>query len=77
MMELATAQTDKMNKTPCATVGYCDPGRLLNTGITLSATVDGFIFMDTNFRGLNKNDTFVGFKIRGNCIFFHNSYRKL
>ena len=39
--------------------------------------MDGFIFVSTNFRGLNKNDTFVGFKIRGYSIFFHNSYRKL
>ena len=40
-------------------------------------TVDGFIFMGTNFLGLNKNDTFAGFKIGGYSIFFHNSYRKL
>ena len=40
-------------------------------------TVDGFIFVGTNFRGLNKNDTFVGFKIRGHSIFFRNSYGKL
>ena len=40
-------------------------------------TVDGFIFVGTNFRGLNKNDTFVGFKIRGHSIFVHNSYRKV
>ena len=40
-------------------------------------TVDGFIFVGTNSRGLNKNDIFVGFKIRGQSIFFHNSYRKL
>ena len=40
-------------------------------------TVDGFIFVGTNFRGLNKNDTFVGFRIRGHSIFSHNSYRKL
>ena len=26
------------------------------------STVDGFIFVGTNFRGLNKNNTFVGFK---------------
>ena len=32
--------------------------------------------MGTNFRGLNKYDTFVGFKIRGHRIFFHKSYRK-
>ena len=42
-----------------------------------SVTVDGFIFVGTNFRGLNKNDTFVGFKIRGHSVFFHNSYRNL
>ena len=40
-------------------------------------TVDGFIFVGTKFRGLNKNDTFMGFKIRGHYIFFYNSYRKL
>ena len=27
-------------------------------------------FVGTNFRGLNKNDTFVRFKIRGHNIFF-------
>ena len=43
----------------------------------ISSTVDGFIFVGTNFRGLNKNDTFVGFKIRGHSVFFHNSYKKL
>ena len=42
----------------------------------LRNTVDGFIFVGTNFRGLNENDTFVGFKIRGHSIFPHNSYRK-
>ena len=31
--------------------------------------MDGSIFVGTNFCGLNKNDTFVGFKIRGHCIF--------
>ena len=45
-------------------------------------TVDGFIFVGTNFRGMNKNDTFVGFKIRGQSVFFHtcvihNTYKKL
>ena len=40
-------------------------------------TVDGFIVVGTNFRGLNKNDTFEGFKIRGHSVFFHNSYKKL
>ena len=39
--------------------------------------VGGFIFVGTNFRGLNKTDTFVGFKICGHSIFFKNSYRKL
>ena len=39
-------------------------------------TVDGFIFVGTNFRGLNENDTFVGFKIRDHSIFLHFSYRK-
>ena len=41
------------------------------------STVDGFILVGTNFRGLNINYTFVGFKIRGHSIFLHNSYRKL
>ena len=36
-----------------------------------------FIFLGTNFRGLNKNDTFVGFKIHSKSIFLYNSYRKL
>ena len=40
-------------------------------------TVDGFIFVGTNFRRFNKNGTFVGFKIRCHSIFLHNSYRKL
>ena len=40
-------------------------------------TVGGFIFVGTNFCGLNEDDTFVGFKIRGHSIFLHNSYRKL
>ena len=39
-------------------------------------TVDGFIFVGTNFHGLNKNHTFVGFKICGHSIFLQNSYRK-
>ena len=42
----------------------------------LSYIVDGFIFLGTNFRGLSKNYTFVGFKIHGNSIFLYNSYRK-
>ena len=33
-------------------------------------TVVYFIFVGTNFRGLNKNDTFVWFKIRGHSISF-------
>ena len=32
--------------------------------------VDGFIFVGTNFRGLNKLYTFAGFKIRGHSIPF-------
>ena len=43
----------------------------------LPLTVDGFIFVGTNFRGWNENDTFVVFKVRGRSIFLHNSYRKL
>ena len=34
------------------------------------------LFSCINFRGLNENDTFVGFKIRGHTFFFHTSYRK-
>ena len=30
-----------------------------------SDTVNEIIFVGTNFRGLNENDTFMGFKIRG------------
>ena len=42
-------------------------------------TVDCFIFVSTNFCGLNKNHTFMGFKIRGHSVFLHYidySYRK-
>ena len=28
------------------------------------------------FRRFNKNDTLIGLKIRGHCIFLHDSYRK-
>ena len=54
-------------------------GKSIRTGHswrTVGTTVDGFIFVGTNFRGLNKNYTFVGFKIRGHGIFLHSSYRK-
>ena len=44
---------------------------------SFSNTVDGFIVVGTNFYGLNKNHTFVGFKTRGHSIFLHSSYRKL
>ena len=37
-------------------------------------TVNGFIFVGSNFCGLNKIDTFVGFKICGHSIFLHNSF---
>ena len=33
-------------------------------------TVDSFIFVGTNFRGLNKNNTFMGFKVRCKGIFY-------
>ena len=33
--------------------------------------MDCFIFVGTNFRGLNKNHTIVGLKIRGYSIFLH------
>ena len=42
-----------------------------------SYTVDGFIFVGTNFHGLSENDTFMGFKVRGHSIFLYNPYRKL
>ena len=31
-------------------------------------SVDGFIFVGTNFRGFNENDTFVRFRIRDHSI---------
>ena len=40
-------------------------------------TVDGFIFVGTNFRGLNKNDTFVGFKIRAIVFSFFMFIQKI
>ena len=45
--------------------------------MAISTTMDGFIFVGTNFCGLNENDTLLGFKIRGYSIFLHNLYRKL
>ena len=42
----------------------------------MTDTVECFIFVGTNFRGLSKNYTFVGFKILGHSIFSQNSYRK-
>ena len=39
-------------------------------------TVDGFILVGINFRGLNKNYPFMGFRIRGHSIFFNYLYRK-
>ena len=45
--------------------------------ISERSTVDGFIFVGTDFHGLKKNQTFVGFKILGHSIFLSNSYRKL
>ena len=43
-----------------------------------SATYCGWLYFRgyTNFRGLKKNQTFLGFKICGNSIFLNNSYRK-
>ena len=46
-------------------------------GPNIRYTVDGFIFVGTNFYGLNKNHTFLGFKIRVHSIFLHNSKRKM
>ena len=48
-----------------------NPNHIMDTSLY---TVHGLIFMDTNFRGMKKNETFVGFKIHGNCIFLHYSY---
>ena len=47
-----------------------------NTFVSYEYTVDGFMFVGTNFRGVNKNNTFVGFKNCGHSILFNNSYRK-
>ena len=38
--------------------------------------MDGFIFVATNFRGLHKNDTLIGFKIHG-FIFVGTNFRGL
>ena len=54
----------------------CSDSVLFNFMTKISHTVDGFIFVGTNFRGLNENDTLAGFKIRGHSIFLHNSYTK-
>ena len=32
--------------------------------------MDGFIFVGTNFRGLKKNQIFMGFNIRGHSLSF-------
>ena len=48
--------------------------RVLRSGFMY--TVGGFIFLGTNCRRLSKNHTFVGSKIHGHSIFFHNSYSK-
>ena len=48
---------------------------MLPSCINSAITVDGFILVGTDFRGLNKNNTFVGFKIRCQSILFNNSYR--
>ena len=37
---------------------------------------NGFIFVGTYFRRLNKSHTFVGFRIRCYNMFLHSSYRK-
>ena len=36
-----------------------------------TGTVDGLIFVGTNFCGFYKNDKFLGFKIHGHSIFIH------
>ena len=50
--------------------------KLLLQNFNLYHTVDASIFMGTNFCGLIKNHTFMGFKVRGHSIFLHNSYWK-
>ena len=56
-----------------------DPGSYLQGTVHMmsTCTMDGFIFHGTNFRGVKKNNTFVGFKIRGHSILFHNANTKL
>ena len=49
---------------------------LIYQKVMLVLWMHGFIFVGSSFRGLNENDLVVGFKIRDNSIFFHNSYRK-
>ena len=39
-------------------------------------TVDDLIVVGTNFRGLNRNGIFVGFKICGHYIFPHKAHGK-
>ena len=36
--------------------------------------VDDFIFVGTNFHGLKKNQTFVGFRICVHSMILHNSF---
>ena len=50
--------------------------KLVYYSIIFLHTVDGFNFLGTNFRVVNKNDQFVGFRIPGYSIFLHNLYRK-
>ena len=40
-------------------------------------TVDGFIFLDTNFHGLNKSDSFMVFKNLWFNMFLHQIFVKL
>ena len=42
----------------------------------ISDTVGGFIFMGTNFSGLNYNDKLMGTRFRCHNIFLHNLYQK-
>ena len=50
----------------------------VNTVGMSSLFLDGWrYFRGYQFSWIEKNDTIVGFKIRGHCLFFHNSYRKL
>ena len=51
-------------------------GHISKVKDTVHTYFGSFIFVGTNFRGLNKNHTFQGLKICVHSIFLYNSYRK-